>query len=152
MSENKIEYNLLEGTPTRTFSVQNGFASVADARAYAENRQIRQLVEYKIQEVITTRTTIDSFTIVGLAPPSLEEIAANMSTVYAQSIDWEDEDYLALSKSDKLLVCDMVNEATDDCSNCGWTFELHYLNDGVNDLLCDRCESELEEEEENDEE
>ena len=148
MSENKIEYNLLEGTPTGTFSVRNGFASVADAKAYAESCTGRSEREFKIQQVVTVRSTIEIFTVRAAPPPSLEDIAANMSAVYAQSIDWGDEDYLALSESDKMVVRDMVHENFDNCSNCGWIFEYHYLSDGKHGLICDTCERELEEEEE----
>lgn len=145
MSENKIEYNLLEGTPTGTYSVRNGFASVADAKQYAESCTGRSEREFKIQQVVTTRSTIEIFTVRAAPPPSLDDIAANMSAVYAQSIDWENEDYLALSESDKIVVRDMVHENSDECSNCGWTFESHYLSDGDDGLICDTCERELEE-------
>ena len=148
MSENKIEYNLLEGTPTGTFSVRNGFASVADAKQYAESCTGRSEREFKIQQVVTTRSTIEIFIVRAAPPPNIYDIAANMSAVYVQSIDWEDEDYLALGPTDKMLVRDMVHENSDDCSNCGWTFEYHYLSDGEYGLICDTCERELKEEEE----
>lgn len=145
MSDTKIEYNLLEGTPSGTYSVRNGFASVADAKAYAESCTGRSEREFKIQRVVTVRTIIEIFTVRALPPPSLDDIAASMSAVYAQSIDWENEDYISLSESDKLIVRDMVHENSDDCCNCGWTFESHYLADGDDGRICDRCESELEE-------
>lgn len=147
MSETKTEYNLLEGAPTGTFSVRNGFASVADAKAYAESCTGRSEREFKIQRVVTIRTTIEIFTVRAAPPPSLEDIAASMSAVYAQSIDWADEDYISLSESDKLIVRDMVHENSDDCSNCGCTFEYYYLADGHYGLICDCCERELEESE-----
>jgi hypothetical protein len=125
--------------------VRNGFASVADAKQYAEFCTGRSEREFKIQRVVTTRSTIEIFTIRAAPPPSLGDIAANMSAVYEQSIDWEDEDYLALGPTDKALVRDMVHENSDDCSNCGWTFENHYLSDGEHGLICDTCESDLEE-------
>lgn len=152
MSETKIEYNLLEGTPSGTYSVRNGFASVADAKQYAESCTDRSEREFKIQRVVTVRSTIEIFTVPAIPPPSLADIAAGMSAVYAQSIDWEDEDYLALGPTDRLLVRDMVHENSDDCSNCGWTFEYHYLADGHDGLVCDRCESDLEEDEGEDDE
>jgi len=155
MTDTKIEYNLLESTPTGTYSVRNGFASIAEAKQYAESCTGRSEREFKIQRVVTTRSTIEIFTVRAAPPPSLEDIAANMSALYAESIDWEDEEYLALSKSDKLLVRDMVRENTDDCSNCGWTFESHYLSESDDGQICDTCERELEDEEsekENDDE
>ena len=147
MSETKTEYNLLEGTPSGTYSVRNGFASVADAKAYAESCTGRSEREFKIQRVVTVRTTIEIFTVRALPPPSLEDIAASMSAVYAESIDWENEDYISLSESDKLKVRDMVHENSDDCCNCGWTFEYHYLSEGKHGLICDRCETYFEDEE-----
>jgi hypothetical protein len=145
MTDNKIEYNLLEGTPTGTYSVRNGFASVADAKQYAESCTGRSEREFKIQQVVTTRSTIEIFTVRARPRPSLYYIAVRLYVVYAESIDWKDEDYLALNESDKLLVQDMVHENSDDCSNCGWTFENHYLSDGDDGLICDTCERELEE-------
>jgi len=148
MSEAKIEYNLLEGTPTGTYSVRNGFASVADAKQYAESCTGRSEREFKIQRVVTNRSTIEIFTVRALPPSSLEDIAASMSAVYAQSIDWKDEDYLALSESDKMVVQDMVHENSDDCCNCGLTFESHYLSDGYDGLICDTCELKMENDDE----
>ena len=147
MSETKTEYNLLEGTPTGTFSVRNGFASVADAKAYAESCTGRSEREFKIQRVVTIRTTIEIFTVRAAPPPSLEDIAASMSAVYAQSIDWADEDYISLSESDKLIVRDMVHENSNDCSTCGCTFEYYYLSERDHGLICDRCETDFEDEE-----
>ena len=147
MSDTTICYNLLESTPTGIFSVRNGFTSKSDARLWAINREATQAVTYELQLVVTTRSIEECFTIPRLAPPTLAEIAEQMSEVYASSIDWEYEDYVALSDSDKLQVRDLME--TDSCDNCGWDFNHHYLNDGI----CDFCESELEQEEdENDEE
>lgn len=145
MTDTKIEYNLLESTPTGTYSVRNGFANVADARKFAATREFRVEQEYKIQRVVTVRSIEEIFTVPAIDPPSLDDIAASMSAVYAQSIDWEDEDYISLSESDKLIVRDMVHENSDECSNCGWTFESQYLSDGDNGFICDNCERELEE-------
>ena len=154
MSETSITYNLLESTATGTYSVRNGFASAAEAKQYADSCTGRNEREFKIQRVVTVRSIDEIFTVRALPPPSIDDIAASMSDVYASSIDWEDEDYLALSESDKQKVRDRVEEATDSCENCGWTFEDHYLSHSHYGLVCDHCETELaenEEEEEDDE-
>jgi hypothetical protein len=144
-----ISYNLLESLPTGAYSVRNGFPSYAAAREFANTRLSQQEQEYKIQRVVTTRTIEEIFTISAMPPPSLEEIADNMASVYSQDIDWDDEDFLQLSESDKAIVRGMVNGQTDDCENCGGTFQSDYLSHTDHGHVCDRCESELEQEEEN---
>lgn len=143
MTETTILYNLLESKETGTYSVRNGFSSPTEAKQYADSCTGRDEREFKIQSVFTFRSIEEIFTIPGLPPPSLEDIAGNMASVYAQSIDWSDEDYTRLSEEDKAKVRQMVEEDTDDCENCGWTFQADYLSHGTYGNVCDSCEREL---------
>jgi predicted Zn-ribbon and HTH transcriptional regulator len=146
--EIKTEFNLLQtGSDGALQSVRNGLPSIQAAKDFAQSWAGRETQEFKIQQVTTYRQTIDIFEVEALPPMSLDEIAENMASVYGQNIDWKDEDFLRLSESDKAIVRDIVNAATDDCENCGWTFQSDYLSHTDHGNVCDRCESELEEEE-----
>jgi formylmethanofuran dehydrogenase subunit E len=150
--ETKIEFNLLQtDSEGRDYSVRNGLPSIQAAKELAAAWNTRVAHQFKIQQVTTTRQTVEIFTTEAASPPSRDEIAGNMSCVYAQSIDWEDEDFLALSPEDQAKVRDSINQDTDECQNCGWSFESHYLSDTDHGLICDRCENDLAEEDEEDE-
>ena len=144
MTETTILYNLLEGKETGTYSVRNGFSSVAEAKQYADSCTGRNEREFKIQRVVTVRSVDEIFTIPGLPPPSLDRIADGIAgDCYGSSLDWSDEDFTRLSEVDKELVRGMVYAQTDDCSNCGWTFQADYLSHGTYGNVCDSCEREL---------
>lgn len=128
-------------------ATNNTFATLEDAKQKAQSMQSRELREISIERVVTTRAIEAVLQIQPLPKPTLEEIAAELSSVYAQSINWDDEDFLALSAENQAIVRDMVNESTDDCENCGWTFESNYLSATDHGTICDCCESDLAEEE-----
>ena len=125
--------------------------SIAAIEKTAQNLQSREEQFFKIVCVTTTYTELKPFSVAAYKP-DWETVAANMSSVYAQSIDWTDEDYLALSPEDQAKVREYVEESTDDCEHCGWTFELHYLSDTDHGRICDRCESDLADEEDEEDE
>lgn len=143
------EFRLLETVDgINYFAVTNSkFATLEDATQNAQSMQTREARKISIERVVTTRTIEAVLQIPPLPKLTLEEIAAELSSVYAQSIDWRDEDFLALSAENQAIVRDMVNESTDDCENCGWTFETDYLCATDHGTICDRCERELAEEE-----
>jgi len=149
--ETTREYKLLETFDgVKMHVVKGGFDSERAARAYAQTLAGQKEREYKTQLVTTMTSIVDIITVPALPPPSLDMIAQNIASVYAQSIDWTDEDFTSLSESDKQKVRDMVYEDTDDCENCGWTFQSDYLSDTDHGLICDRCEDNLQDDEEDD--
>ncbi len=123
------------------------FTSFAAAEKAAQNQQSREEQFFKIVCVTTTYTEMKPFSVAAYIP-DWEDVARDMACVYAQSIDWQNDDYMALSEEDRAKAKEYVEHATDDCENCGWTFEDHYLSDTDHGRICDRCESDLEEEEE----
>lgn len=127
------------------------FSSELEARNYASTRQATADESFEIRSIITTETTLEAFTIPAYIPPprSLEDIAADMSDVYAGSVDYTNDDYVRLSKADQQIVQDLMN--VDDCEICGWTFQSDYLSSGDYGLVCDRCESDAEDMEQDDE-
>ena len=150
--EIKIEFNLLQtGSDGALQSVRNGLPSIQAAKDFAQSWAGRETQEFKIQRVVTIRSIEEILTVPAMTPPTLDEIAANLSTIYCSSIDWEDEDYLALSPEDQEKVRDIVNQETDVCESCGWTFESGYLSPTDYGNICDSCETEHKEEEEQDE-
>lgn len=151
--ETKIEFNLLQtASDGEEHSVRNGFLSITAAKDFAQSWAGRVAQEFKIQEVVTTRKTVEIFEVAAAQPIEWHEVASNMASVYAQSVDWSDEDYLALSETDRAKVREYVEHETDNCENCGWTFEVSYLSHTDYGNVCDRCESDLaEEEDESDE-
>jgi len=127
------------------------FTSIAAAEKYANEQKSREEQFFKIVCITTTYTELKPFSVAAYVP-DWEDIADEMSCVYAQSIDWNDEDYLALSEEDRDKARKRVEESTDDCEHCGWTFEDHYLSDTDHGRICDRCESDIEQEEDEEDE
>jgi hypothetical protein len=151
MTTTKIRYELREyHTPDR-YGIRYTSDSESDAKLHALNIQDSLDIEYKIVAVIVTETVLDIFTVPAYVPPalSLEELADEMSSVYAGSVDYDNEQYVKLSKADQQIVQDLMN--VDDCEICGWTFQSDYLSSGDHGLVCDRCESDAEDEEQDDE-
>lgn len=132
------------------FHKLHDFTSFAAAEKAAQNQQSREEQFFKIVCVTTTYTEMKPFSVAPYVP-NWEEVAADMSAVYAQAIDWSNEDFLALSTEDQAKARDLVEHSTDDCECCGWTFEDHYLSDTDTGRICDRCESDLKDDEEEDE-
>jgi hypothetical protein len=60
--ETKTEFNLLEtGSDGKTYSVRNGFLSIAAAKEHAKHWDSKGTREFKIEQVVTTRQTVDIF-------------------------------------------------------------------------------------------
>jgi hypothetical protein len=139
------------------FQKLRDFASIGEARAYAENHQSREELDYKIVSVTVTCFDIPTFTVPAYAP-SVEEIADDIIGYSDGSFDigWS-EDYEKLSYEDRTAVETLVHNAISNCDCCGWHFRTEdmetYVDSG--ELLCYRCaedrENELEEDEEEDE-
>lgn len=151
MTTTQIRYELRQYFDAERFGVLLTSGSELELKKFAGERQSRYEEEYKIVCVVTTETTLDIFTVPAYKP-DWETVAANMACVYAGSIDWKDDDFLALSVEGQTKVREYVEESTDDCENCGWTFELHYLSDTDHGRICDRCESDLADEEDEEDE
>ena len=151
MSTTKIRYELREYYDSERYGIRYTSDSESDVKLHALNIQDSLDIEYKIVAVIITETVLDIFTVPAYIPPprSLEDIADEMSDVYAGSVDYDNEDYVRLSKADQERVQEVID--VDDCNICGWTFQSHYLSNGDHGLVCDRCESDAEDEEQDDE-
>ena len=134
--------------------IRSGFATEALAKAAGMLYQDRDEQEFKIQYVTIITSTVDIFTVPALPPPPLDRIADGIAgDCYGASLDWSDEDFTRLSEVDKELVRGMVYAQTDDCSNCGWTYRTEDLcEDSVHGLICDNCESNLQDDEDEGEE
>lgn len=134
----------------------NGFQKALDcpsiekAEEYARNEKSREEQHFKIVAVTTIYTELKPFSVAAYIP-DWTDVAIDMASVYAQSIDWQNEDFLALSEEDQAKAREYIEDSTDDCEHCGWTFEYHYLSDTNHGRICGRCESDLEDEDESDE-
>lgn len=146
----KITYKLMQDFGLG-FVERGDFESATDAEHWAKQQLSREYETYKIVRVHVVETELPEFTVPPYVP-GWEEVAANLSSVYAGSIDWTDEDYLALSEEDRAKAKREVIESTDDCECCGWTFQSDYLSDTDHGRVCDRCEADLEAQNEEDEE
>lgn len=150
MTTQKIVYEL-QVDHGHGYHKLHDFTSIAAAEKAAHNQQSREEQHFKIVCVTTTYTELKPFSVAAYKP-DWETVAANMAAVYAQSIDWTDEDYIALSEEDREKAQALVYESIDDCENCGWTFENHYLSDTGHGRICDRCEEDHDTEEDEDDE
>ena len=147
MSDTKIVYELREYFASGKYLMQQRGDSEAGLRVYSDKLAADEPRDFKIVAVITTESILDSFTVPAIVY-SLEDIAEQMSDVYAGSVDWTNEHYLRLSEVDKETVKTLVD--VDSCDNCGWEFNNNYLSYTDDGHICDRCESDLAEEEEED--
>jgi hypothetical protein len=150
MTTHKTHYELHCDAGLGFFKLKD-FATIEEARKAANSRQSRTEEFYKIVSVTVSTFDLPIFSVPAYIP-DWQEVASDMSNVYAQDIDWSNEDYLALSETDREKARQLIEESTDACYNCGWTFETNYLSDTDHGLLCDRCESDLEEEDEEEDE
>ena len=151
MSTTSIKFELREHFSADKYNVRKVSESELGLKKHALDLQGREEREFKIVSVITTESTLDIFTVPAYKP-DWETVARDIACVYAQSIDWDNEDFLALSVEDQAKVKEYVEHETDDCENCGWTFESHYLSDTGHGRICDRCESDLADEEDEEDE
>lgn len=145
MSDTKIIYELREYRESGKYVVRQTGASESELRVAGERMAADEPREFKIAAVITTESILDIFTVPAIVY-SLEDIAEELSDVYAGSVDWSNEHYLRLSAEDKETVKSMMD--TDSCDNCGWEFNNSYLSYTEHGHICDHCESDIAEEEE----
>ena len=148
MSDTVISYQLREYYEPGKFHTRKTGTTESELRVMAESLASDEDREFKIVAVITTESVLDIFTIPAIVY-TLEELAEKLSDVYASSVDWDDEQYLRLSAEDKEIVKNLVD--VDSCDNCGWEFNTHYLNETEHGTICDRCETDLEAEEDGEE-
>lgn len=145
MSDTKIVYELREYFESGSFYIRKTGETESELRLAAEKMATDNDREFKIVSVITTESILDIFTVPAIVY-SLEDIADQLSAVYAGTVDWENEHYVKLSAEDKTTVQSMMD--VDSCDNCGWEFESQYISFNDYGNICDRCESDLAEEEE----
>ena len=149
----EIKYQLYRATsPNTGYQVGELFTSEMAAKNHALNIKDREAQEYKIISIVTTRSTLDVFTVPAHVP-TLEEIAAYIIDGSNGSfyMEWGD-DIEQLSDSDRSKVEDMVWEEISPCDCCGWHFHHGDMENVEGDNLCWKCaEDALEEEDEEDE-
>ena len=149
--ETTREYKLLKTYDgVKMHVVKGGFTSESAAMEHAMKCQGRDEKEFRVQLVTTMTSITNIFNVPALPPPTLDEIAQEIASVYCGSTDYSGEDFIRLSEEDKQKVRQMVMEDTDDCEICGWTFHSNYLSHGDHGLICDRCEDNIEDDEEDD--
>lgn len=135
MSETTIEYLLLQANHKGEFFHRQFGPSEASLYAFAQAQKDSEDNHYKIAAIVTTRTVVDVFT-VKASVKTVEDIAAEMSVVFASAVDYSHIDYVALSPSDQTIVQNLINEQIFDCAECGWSF----TNDENNgDEMCEEC-------------
>jgi len=152
----EIKYQLFRATgPDTGYQIGELFTSEMAAKNHALHIKDREPQEYKIISIVTTRSTLDVFTVPAHVP-TLEEIARDIIDGSDGSfyMEWGD-DIEQLSDSDRSKVEDMVWEEISSCDGCGWHFHVdqmeHYYDTG--DTLCWKCADDrnTEEDEEEDE-
>lgn len=148
----EIKYQLLRVTgPDTGYQVGELFNSEMTAKNHALHIKDREPQEYKIISIVTTRSTLDVFT-VSAHVPALEEIAQDIIAGSDGSfyMEWGD-DIERLNDADRSKVEDMVWEEIDNCASCGWPWHVDHLEQVNGESVCWKCADELENEEEDDE-
>ena len=155
----EIKFQLFRSTgPNEGYQVGELFNSEMIAKNHALHIKDREAQEYKIISIVTTRSTLDVFTVPAHIP-TLEEIAEEIIG-YADGsfhLDWGD-DFDSLGATDQRKVEDMVHQEISNCDHCGWHFSNQNMESGLlsGDWLCYSCanteqEEADEEEDESDE-
>jgi hypothetical protein len=130
------------------------FDSEMVAKTFAQQQESRVEEAYEIRAVITTVSTLDSFTVPAHIP-TIDEIAEDIISMSDGSfyVEWG-EDYAALPLDDQAKVDEMVWQEIDSCACCGWHFNVWHLSghDDADGQVCDSCYNELEEQREEEDE
>lgn len=149
----EIKYQLFRVTgPDSGYQVGDLFNSEMIAKNHALNIRDREAQEYKVISIVTTRSTLDVFTVPAYVP-SLDEIAEDIITSSNGSfyMEWGD-DINNLSDEDRRKVEDMVHEAISTCDCCGWHFHTDDMDDVNGEYLCWKCAEDVENNDEDEEE
>ena len=152
----EIKYQLFLTTgPDTGYQIGGLFTSEMAAKNHALNIKDHEAQEYKIISIVTTRSTLDVFTVPAHVP-TLEEIARDIIDGSDGSfyMEWGD-DIEQLNDSDRSKVEDMVHEEISNCDCCGWHFHTDNMEhfDDTGETLCWKCADDrlTEEEDESDE-
>lgn len=148
MSETKITFYIYRDIGHDKLVQAGGYASEMAAREAALRIQDREPVLIEIRSEIVTTTTVDSFTVPAYVP-TIEEIAQDIINGSDGSfyLEWS-EDYENLDAADRAIVEDMVHEEISSCDVCGWYFRSSDMSNIDGQLVCYKCEEDIQEEEE----
>ena len=138
----EIKYQLYRATsPNTGYQVGELFDSEMSAKNHALHIKDREAQEYKIISIVTTRSTLDVFTVPAHVP-TLEEIARDIIDGSDGSfyMEWGD-DIEQLSDSDRSKVEDMVWQEISNCDSCGWHYHADNMEhfDDTGETLCWKC-------------
>ena len=148
----EIKYELFRVTgPDTGYTVGPTFASELSAKNHALHIKDRDVQEYKIVSIVTTRSVLDIFAVPAHAP-TLDKIAQNIIEDSDGSfyMEWGD-DIEHLNDADRSKVEDMVWQEISNCDSCGWHFNINSLENIDGENLCWKCAEDYENEEEDDE-
>lgn len=148
----EIKYQLFRVTgPDSGYQVGNLFNSEMIAKNHALNIRDREAQEYKVISIVTTRSTLDVFTVPAYVP-SLDEIAEDIITSSNGSfyMEWGD-DINNLSDEDRRKVEDMVHAEISTCDCCGWHFHTDDMDNVNDEYLCWKCAEDAENNDEDEE-
>lgn len=149
----EITYELFRVTgPDTGYAVGPSFKSEMSAKNHALHIKDREAQEYKIVSIVTTRSTLDVFTVPAHVH-TLEEIAQDI-------IDWSDgsfyiewgDDIDQLSDADHSKVEEMVYAEIGCCDGCGWHFHVDNLEQVEDETLCRKCAEDARNNEEDEDE
>lgn len=150
----EIKYELFRVTgPDTGYTVGPSFTSEMSAKNHAMYIKDREAQEYKIISIVTTRSTLDVFTVPAHVP-TLEEIARDIIDGSDGSfyMEWGD-DIDQLSDADHAKVEEMVYAEIGCCDECGWHFHADNLEQVDGENLCWKCAEDVRnEDDEGDEE
>lgn len=136
------------------YQVGELFDSEMAAKNHALSIKDRAEQEYKIISIVTTRSTLDIFTVPAYTP-TLSEIAQEIIEGSDGSfyMEWG-EDFEQLEEPARSQVEEMVWEEIASCEDCGWHFHVESLEQHIDsgDNLCWKCANDREEAESEDEE
>lgn len=138
----EIKFQLFRSTgPNEGYQIGELFSSELSAKNHALNIISIKEQEYKIVSIVTTRSTLDVFTVPAYVP-TLEEIAQDIIAGSDGSfyMEWGD-DFARLEEPARSQVEDMVNEAIASCDCCGWNWHVESMEhfDDTGDTLCWKC-------------
>jgi hypothetical protein len=144
----EIKFQLFRSTgPNEGYQIGELFSSELSAKNHALNIKDSEAQEYKIISIVTTRSTLDVFTVPAYVP-SIEEIADEVIRMSDGSfyVEWG-EDYSALSLDNQAKVEEIVWQEIDSCACCGWHFNVNSMSghDDAEGLVCDSCYNDLDE-------
>lgn len=148
----EIKYELFRVTgPDTGYAVGPSFKSEMSAKNHALHIKDREVQEYKIVAVVTTRSTLDMFTVPAHVP-TLGEIAQEIieSSDGSFYLEWGD-DIEQLNDSDHAKVQEMVWEEISTCDCCGWHFHVDNLEQLDGENLCWKCAEDVRNEDEDEE-